>query len=55
MRDFDVLACPPCDRRLRVIAPVRDPVAVQVILAFLARAGTPAPSCPAPPAPAAIT
>jgi len=49
-----VLACPRCGGRLRVIATVQDPLAVQAILAHLARAGAPAPPGPAPPATAAI-
>jgi hypothetical protein len=53
--DFDVLTCPRCGGRLRVIATVQDPLAVQAILAYLARSGAPAPPGPAPPAPAAIT
>ena len=35
--------------------PLQDPLAVQAILAYLARSGAPAPPGPAPPAPAAIT
>ena len=53
--DFDVLTCPRCGSRLRVIATVQDPLAVQAILASLARSGAPAPPGPAPPAPAALT
>jgi len=53
--DLDVLACPRCGGRLRVLATVQDPRAVQAILAYRARSGTPAPPGPAPPAPAAIT
>jgi uncharacterized protein YbaR (Trm112 family) len=41
--DLDVLACPRCGGRLRVIATVQDPRAVQAILAHLDRAGAPAP------------
>jgi hypothetical protein len=37
--------------RLRVLATVQDPRAVQAILAYLARSGAPAPPGPAPPAP----
>jgi hypothetical protein len=44
---------PRCGGRLRVIAPVQDPLAVQAILAHRARSGVPAPPGPAPPAPAA--
>jgi hypothetical protein len=43
-----------CGGRLRVLATVQDPRAVQAILAYLARSNTPAPPGPAPPAPAAI-
>jgi uncharacterized protein YbaR (Trm112 family) len=35
--DLDVLACPRCGGRLRVIAAVQDPLAVQAILAHRAR------------------
>ena len=45
--DFDVLACPRCGARLRVIATVQDPLVVQAILAHLARSGAPAPPGPA--------
>ncbi|MDR7423627.1 MAG: transposase [Armatimonadota bacterium] len=51
---LDVLACPRCGGRLRVIATVQDPLAVQAILAHLRRSGGPAPPGPAPPASAAI-
>ena len=52
--DLDVLACPRCGGRLRVIATVQDPLAVQAILAHLGRSlsTTEAPG-PAPPVPAA--
>ena len=53
--DLDVLACPRCGGRLRVVATVPDPLAVQAILAHLAPSGAPAPPGPAPPAPAAMT
>jgi hypothetical protein len=43
----------PC--RLRVLATVQDPIAVQAILAHRARAAAAEPPGPAPPAPAAIT
>jgi hypothetical protein len=43
------------DARLRVIATVQDPLAVQAILAHRARSGAAEPPGPAPPAPAAIT
>jgi hypothetical protein len=50
--NLDVLACPRCGGRFRLIATVQKPLAVQSILAHLGRSSTP--SCPAPPAPAAI-
>ena len=53
--DLDVLACPRCGGRLRVLATVQDPLAVQAILAHLARSRVAEPPGPAPPAPAAIT
>ena len=53
--DLDVLACPRCGGRLRLIASVQDPLAVQAILTRLARSAAPAPPGPAPPAPATIT
>jgi hypothetical protein len=53
---LDVLACPRCGGRLRVLATVQTPRAVQALLASLARSGAPAPPGPAPPpAPAALT
>ncbi len=48
--NLDVLACPRCGGRLRVVATVQDPLAVQAILAHLARSRAPAPPGPAPPA-----
>jgi hypothetical protein len=48
------LACPRCGGRLRVIATVQDPLAVQAILAHIRRSGAPEPPSPAPPASAAI-
>jgi len=51
---LDVLVCPRCGGRLRVIATVQDPLAVQAILAHLRRSGAPEPPGPAPPASAAI-
>jgi hypothetical protein len=53
--DLDVLACPRCGGRLRVLATVQDPLAAQAILAYLARSRLAEPPGPAPPAPAAIT
>jgi hypothetical protein len=44
--DLDVLACPRCGGRLRVIAAVQDPLAVQAILTHQARAARPRPTCP---------
>ena len=41
--DLDVLACPRCGGRLRLIASVQDPLAVQAILTRLARSAAPAP------------
>jgi len=52
---LDVLACPRCGGRLRVIATVHDPLAVQAILAHLARSGATEPPGLAPPVPAVIT
>jgi len=46
--DLDVLACPRCGGRLRVIAPVQDPLAVQALLAHRARSGASAPPGPVP-------
>ncbi|MDO8480172.1 MAG: ATP-dependent helicase HrpA [Candidatus Rokubacteria bacterium] len=55
MLDLDVLACPRCGGRQRVIAAVQNPLAGQAILAHRARSGALAPPGPAPPAPAALT
>jgi hypothetical protein len=52
--NVDVLACPRCGGRLRVIATVHDPLAIQAILAHLGRSLSPAPPGPAPPTPAAL-
>jgi hypothetical protein len=52
--DVDVLACPRCGGRLRELAPVHDPLAVQPILAHLGRSRAPPPPGPAPPTPAAL-
>jgi uncharacterized protein YbaR (Trm112 family) len=52
--DLDVLACPRCGGRLRVIATVQDSAVVRTILAHLGRAHSTQPPGPAPPAPAAI-
>jgi hypothetical protein len=46
--DLDVLACPRCGGRLRVIAAVQDPAVVCPILAHLTRADAPDPPRPAP-------
>jgi len=49
----DVLACPHCGGRLRLIATLHDPAVIRKILAYLGRAPSrPRPS-PAPPAPGA--
>jgi hypothetical protein len=53
--DLDVLACPRCGGRLRVLATVHASRALQTILAHRARAGVAEPPGPAPPASAAIT
>ena len=53
--DLDVLACPRCGGRLRLIATIQEPLAVQAILAHRARSRVAEPPGPAPPAPAAIT
>ena len=50
---LDVLACPCCGGRLRVIATVQDPAVVRTILAHLGLSGAADPPGPAPPAPAA--
>jgi uncharacterized protein YbaR (Trm112 family) len=44
--DVDVLACPRCGGRLRVIATVQDPAAVRAILAHLERSAGPDPPGP---------
>jgi uncharacterized protein YbaR (Trm112 family) len=49
--NLDVLACPRCGGRLRVIATVHDPLAVRTILGHLARSAADRPG-PAPPTPA---
>ena len=48
---LDVLACPRCGGRLRVIATVQDPVVVRAILAHLGLAPSPDSPGPAPPQP----
>ena len=53
--DLDVLACPRCGGRLRVIATIQDPAVARTILAHLGLALSPEPPGPAPPAPAALT
>jgi len=50
----EVLACPRCGGRLWVIDAVQDPAAVQALLTHRARSGAPAPTGPAPPAPAVL-
>jgi Putative transposase len=49
--DLDVLACPRCGGRLRVIATVQDSAVVRTILAHLGRAHSTEPPGPAPPPP----
>jgi hypothetical protein len=51
----DVLACPRCGGRLRVIATVEDPVAVRQMLAAQRPAETLGPGPPAQAEPPAIT
>jgi len=46
--DLDVLACPRCGGRLRLIATVQDPGAVRTILAHLGLPLSPAPPRPGP-------
>jgi hypothetical protein len=48
---LDVLACPRCGGRLRVIATVQDPAVVRAILAHLGVAPAPDHPGPAPPQP----
>ena len=52
--DLDVLACPRCGGRLRVIATIQDRAVARTILAHLGRAFSPERPGPAPPAPASI-
>jgi hypothetical protein len=52
---IDVLACPRCGGRLRVITTVEDPVAVRQILAARRPAETLGPGPPAPAEAPAIT
>jgi hypothetical protein len=52
--DLDVLACPRCGGRLRVVAIVPDPAVVRTLLTHLGRARSTEAPGPAPPAPAAI-
>lgn len=46
---LDVLACPRCGGRLRVVATIQDPAVVRTILAHLKLAPGPDPPGPAPP------
>lgn len=46
---LDVLACPRCGRRLRLIATIADPAVVEQILAQLGLAPARRPPGPAPP------
>ena len=48
---LDVLACPRCGGRLRVIATIQDPAVVRAILAHLGLALGPDSPGPAPPQP----
>ena len=48
---LDVVACPRCGGRLRLIAIVHDPGVVRAILAHLGLAPAPDPPGPAPPQP----
>ncbi len=41
---LDVLACPRCGGRLRLLASISDPRVVERLLAHLARAPAPAPT-----------
>ena len=52
--DLEVLACPRCGGRLRVVATVQDPAVVRTLLALLGRASAREPPGPAPPTPAAM-
>jgi len=49
----DVLACPHCGGRLRLIATLHDPAVIRKILAHLGRAPSRPSSGPAPPGPGA--
>ena len=49
--DLDVLACPRCGGRLRVLATIQDPAVVRAILAHLRLPLGPDRPGPAPPAP----
>jgi hypothetical protein len=51
---LDVLACPRCGGRLRVIASVQDAAVVRTILAHLGRTLSAEAPGPAPPAPAVL-
>jgi len=51
---LDVLACPRCGGRLRLIATISDPPVVEQILAHLGPALAPQPPGPAPPAATAV-
>jgi hypothetical protein len=52
--DLDVLACPRCGGRLRVIAVVQDPAVVRTILTHVSRTLSSEAPGPAPPAPVAL-
>ncbi len=51
---LDVLACPRCGGRLRLIATIEDPAVVEQILAHLGLSPPPPPPDPAPPAGTAV-
>ena len=51
---IDVLACPRCGERLRLIATVEDPEVIRKILAHLALTRSAESPGPAPPQPAAV-
>ncbi|HET8577005.1 MAG TPA: transposase [Methylomirabilota bacterium] len=51
---LDVLACPRCGGRLRLLATIADPTVVEQILTHLGLAPAPRPPGPAPPAASAV-
>ena len=52
---IDVLTCPHCGGRLRLIGTLHDPAVIRKILAHLEIAPSGPSRCPAPPAPGAAT